>query len=136
MAECRSHLLLKRLKSIKSRPFTIYIGRVKYCGMDILNLLLPDVCQQPGDGRRAGRPQITATIGYIEPYKWRSLHHIAGHANLICLVNRSSIRMNIRVSDKFFVTKLVWQFCSSFCSQSKSGTFINVCCILILQNTC
>ena len=40
--------------------------------------------------------------------------------------------MYYRVCDKFFVTKLVRQFYSSFCSQSKSGTFNNVRCVFIL----
>ena len=39
-----------------------------------------------------------------------------------------------RVCDKFFSTKLVRQFYSSFCSQSKSGTFNNVRCVFILQD--
>ena len=39
----------------------------------------------------------------------------------------------IRVCDKFFVTKLVWQFSSLFCYQSKSGTFNNMHCVFILQ---
>ena len=42
--------------------------------------------------------------------------------------------MYYRVCDKFFVTKLIWQFYSSFCSQSKSGTFNNVRCVFILQD--
>ena len=42
--------------------------------------------------------------------------------------------MYIRVCDTFFVTQLVRQFYSSFCSQSKSGTFNNVGCVFILQD--
>ena len=39
-----------------------------------------------------------------------------------------------RLCDKIFVTKLVLQFYSSFCYQSKSDTFNNVSCVLILQD--
>ena len=41
------------------------------------------------------------------------------------------ITLNTRVCDNFFGTKLVRQFYSSFCSQSKSGTFNNVCNVIL-----